>query len=236
LFALLASSAAMLGGCGRGDDKDSAQGDTARMGSYGSGPKSGAASPGSRLSAADAASAARALPSPPAPPGTQVQMTMVDAKTGLALWEQDGRVMVSRYTNNTKWQTPHPLEGILGTASNARLASNGRGVAMAVWQHTLGEIESLRFSRWQPATGWSTPDVMPGALPQPRDSRFSARERAPVLEVDPQGNVRAEWRSGFNAEQVQASTFVPGEGWAHPVDLPAAAAQPQQPQEQSAQR
>ncbi|HVZ43222.1 MAG TPA: hypothetical protein VHA82_05380 [Ramlibacter sp.] len=154
---------------------------------------------------------------------------MADSKTGLALWLQDGRVMVSRWTLNTNWERPKPLETIAGSASHARLASNGRGVAIAVWQHTVGDIESLRYSRWQHGRGWETPDVMPGALPRPHDEGGPLDTTAVRIEVDRDGNARAEWPSGFDADQMQSSTFVPGEGWARPVDLPLQAAAPPMP-------
>jgi hypothetical protein len=214
-IALLAA-ALLAAGCEKHDD--TAAGNASVLGNAGTAPSR----PEPEVSARE--KAARDLPPAPAPSGTPVQVTMADAKTGLALWEQDGLVMVSRYTNNTKWQPPLPLERIYGEASHARLASNGRGVAFAIWQHTVGQIESLRYSRYESGKGWSTPDVMPGALPRPHTG--SDQATAPRIEVDAQGNAIAQWRSGFDEGEVQASTYVPGEGWASPVDLPLHASQP----------
>jgi hypothetical protein len=171
-----------------------------------------------------------ALPAPPAPRGSKAVTAPAAADATLAVWEEQGRVMASRYTRAGGWDQAVPLEDIAGDASNLRLAGNGNGVAMAVWQHTVGRIESLRFARWEEATGWSVPDVMPGALPRPTQPGKSAGpavdDAAVQLEVDAQGNARAQWRSGFDAAQVQASTFLPGEGWSRAIDLPLAAAAP----------
>jgi hypothetical protein len=181
---------------------------TAVMGGYGPAPSA---------SAAD-------LPPPPAPRGARAELAPADGETTLAIWEDKGTIHASRHTRAAGWETPRPLEDIGGEASNLRLAGNGNGVAMAVWQHTVGRIESLRYSRWEAGRGWSAPDVMPGALPRPRQPGKTAGglvdDAAARLEVDAQGNARAQWLSGFAEDQVQASTYVPGEGWARPVDLP----------------
>jgi hypothetical protein len=197
--------------------------DTAVLGGYGSGPGGAAGARGSEAALADALG--NAIPSPPMPRNTVADMALVGRFTALALWEEQGRVMATRYTRERGWEPPQPLEQIGGQASNARLASNRAGVAMAVWQHTVGRIDSLRYSRYEEGRGWSRPDVMPGALPRPRQPGKTAggtvEEAAPRIEVDAAGNARAQWLSGFNESQIQASTYVPGEGWARPVDLDA---------------
>jgi hypothetical protein len=151
-------------------------------------------------------------------------MALVGRFTAVAIWEEGGHVMATRYNAVRGWEPALPLEQISGQASNARLASNRHGVAMAIWQHTVGRIDSLRFSRYEEGRGWSRPDVMPGALPRPRQPGKTAGglvdEAAPRIEIDARGNARAQWLSGFNDNQIQASTYVPGEGWARPVDLP----------------
>jgi hypothetical protein len=92
----------------------------------------------------------------------------------------------------------------------------------------VGRIDSLRYSRFEAGKGWTEPDVMPGALPRPRQpgktAGGSVEQAAPRIEVDEDGHARAEWRSGFDATQLQASTYVAGEGWARPIDLPLQAA------------
>lgn len=197
--------------------------DTSVLGGYGSGPGGRAAARSGEAGLTD--TQGRAIPLPPVPRNTVADMALVGRFTALALWEEQGRVMATRYTRERGWEPPQPLEQIGGQASNARLASNRSGVAMAIWQHTVGRIDSLRYSRYEEGRGWNQPDVMPGALPRPRQPGKTAggtvEEAAPRIEVDARGNARGQWLSGFDETQLQASTYVPGEGWARPVDLPA---------------
>jgi hypothetical protein len=142
----------------------------------------------------------------------------------LAVWLQDGNVVAASYTKAGGWAAAQPLEDIYGEDSDAQLASNGQGTAMAVWRHTVGSIESLRYSRFDSA-GWSVPDVMPGALPQPR----TVRGAAPRLQMDAQGHVVAEWTSGFDPKEAQTAHYVPGQGWSHAEAGALASAAPASP-------
>lgn len=228
ILALLAIAAAAAAVLTASRDRDgppaSARGnDTTVLGGYGNAQRDQGA--GSRAEAGLTDAQGRAIALPPVPRNTAADMALVGPFTALAVWEEHGRVMAARYTRERGWDLPQPLEQIGGQASNARLAGNGAGTAMAVWQHTVGRIDSLRYSRYDEGRGWTPPDVMPGALPRPRQPGKTAGglvdEAAPRIEVDALGNARAQWLSGFNEEQFQASTYVPGEGWARPVDLPA---------------
>lgn len=210
---MAACAAAGLAACR--DQPQEAASTTAVLGGYGAaGSRSGSA-PG-------------AIYPPATPRNTKPQIAMVGSDAAVAVWEEDGQVMSSQFTRARGWEAPQPLEAIGGQASNARVAGNGRGVAMAIWQHTVGRIDSLRYSRFEAGKGWSSPDVMPGALPRPRQPGKTAggvvEQAAPRIEVDEDGHARAEWRSGFDETQLQASTYVAGEGWARPVDLPLQAA------------
>lgn len=167
----------------------------------------------------------RLVPAPPLPRDTTVQMALVAPDTALALWIQDGRAVSAAWTPSFGWSAPQPLERIYGQASDGQLASNGRGEAMALWRHTVGNIESLRFSRYEPGRGWATPDVMPGALPRSRPEGAAAgraAEGAPRLTMDAAGNAVAQWPSGFDEREYQTARFVAGRGWSRAESQPMA--------------
>ena len=216
-------AAALLGACR--DARPPAAGSaasernhTAVLGGYGSGPQ--------------APADGQALPPPPGVPRTaKAEIVRPGADAALAVWVQDGNVVASSYSKAAGWSAAQPLEDIYGEDSDPQLASNGQGTAMAVWRHTVGSIESLRYSRFD-SSGWSVPDVMPGALPRPRTERGAA----PRLQMDAQGNVVAEWPSGFDAKQVQTARYVPGQGWSHAEAGALAAAAPASPSPPSAGR
>lgn len=177
------------------------------------------------------------IPQPPVPAHTQAQTARTDDASAVAIWVQDGRVMASAWTQPGGWSRPQPLEQIYGKASDPQLATNGQGSAMAVWRHTVGNIRSLRFSRFDAKAGWSAPDVVAGALPRP-DVPGVAPDDAPRLEMDAQGNVVAQWPSGFQPNEMQQARYVAGQGWSAPVSerlASAPSASPGSPAPSSAQ-
>jgi hypothetical protein len=166
------------------------------------------------------------IPAPPAAAGARPQMASSGDESALAVWVQDSHVVAAAWTRATGWSSPEPLERIYGHSSEPRLASNGKGVAMAVWHHTVGNIHSLRFSRFEAASGWSPPDVLPGAMPRPAAAGAPLGQDAPRLQVDADGNAQAHWPSGFHANEWQTARYVAGQGWTHATNEPVASGPP----------
>ena len=210
--ALLVLAALALTGC---RDRP-AEADTTVLGGYGQAPARSA--PG--LSDAKG----QAIPAPPAPAGAQAQVVRSGDESALALWLQDGHVVASTFGRPAGWSAPAALEDIYGVASDPQLAGNGRGLAMAVWRHTVGTIQSLRFSHFDTASGWTAPDVLPGALPRPDAQGAATHDDAPRLAMDAEGKVTARWASGFAAGEEQVARYTPGQGWSRPLSEPVAAA------------
>lgn len=200
-------AAALAAGCGRQSAQDSA----------------GTSAPGDRqASESPTDTGGRAIPPPPEPAAANVQPVRSGEDAALAVWVQDGHVMASSWTPATGWTVARPLEEIYGEASDPQVASNGRGKAIALWRHTVGSIQSLRFSRFDAAAGWSPPDVLPGALPRP-DAGAGSQD-APRLQMDAAGNAVAEWASGFQAGEVQTARYIEGQGWTRAASEPVASA------------
>lgn len=166
----------------------------------------------------------RVIPRPAPAPGVAAEVARSGDETALAVWTRDGRVLAAAYAPGTGWSEGVALEQIHGQASDPQLAANGQGSAMAVWRHTVGSIQSLRFSRFHAATGWSEPDVLPGALPRPHLASRGGDANAPQLEMDERGNVVATWPSGFAAGEVQTARYTEGEGWSRAVGEPVTSA------------
>lgn len=223
LAAAAAASAFTLAGCDRQEVPATATvggpNNTAVLGGYG---------PGSARPPAAAAPLMDAdgnpIPAPPIPAGTQGQAVRATDDSALAIWVQDGHVVGSFWSRERGWATAQPLEQIYGHASDPQLVSNGNGIAMAVWRHTVGSIQSLRYSRFDDRTGWMTPDVMPGALPRPDAGALSGYADAPRLQMDARGNVVAQWPSGFAANEMQTARWVEGSGWSRADSAPVASA------------
>jgi hypothetical protein len=166
----------------------------------------------------------QAIPAPPAPASMAVRAVRTGDEAAIAAWVEDKHVVASTWTRATGWSAPQPLERIYGESSELQVASNGQGPALAVWHHRVGNIHSLRFSRFD-GSGWSVPDVIPGALPQPAAAGSPAGQSAAQLEMDAQGNVVARWPSGFHADEMQVARYSVAEGWTHAASEPVASAQ-----------
>ena len=164
------------------------------------------------------------IPPPPVPAGTRPQMARSADDAALAMWVQDGHVLASQWTRAGGWTAPQALEQIYGESSDPEIASNGKGAAMAVWHHTVGNIHSLRFSRFDPSTGWTPPDVLPGALPRPTVAGGPPGQNAAQLRMDAEGNVVAQWPSGFHANEMQTARYSAGGGWSSAASEPVASA------------
>lgn len=202
--------AGALAACG--DDAGKGADNTAVLGGYGPNAASVGAHP---LTDAHG----NAIPPPPAPASAQPQAVRSEDEEAIAVWVSDQHVVASRWIRATGWTQPQPLERIYGESSQPRVASNGRGLAIAVWQHRVGNIHSLRFSRFDPSGGWSPPDVLPGALPRPG----GAAADAPQLTMDAEGNVTARWTSGFHASETQFARYSGGR-WSDAASEPVASA------------
>lgn len=216
---VLFAAALALAGCG---DEPAPPANTAVLGS------SGAAGAGAGAATLTDARG-QPIPPPPAPAGTPVQFARSGDENALALWEQEGQVLAASFSRSAGWSEARPLEQIYGRASDPQLASNGRGVAMALWRHTVGSIQSLRFSRFDASEGWSVPDVVPGALPQPHVQGGARHDDAPTLSMDADGNATARWPSGFADDEVQSARHTPGEGWSRAVSEAVAQAPGERP-------
>jgi len=203
--AALLAAAAGLAGCG---ERDPAAPDAAVLGG------SSADAPDAAASAAPADDSDLAIPPPTLPSGGRAGLARTGNGTAVAVWVQDGHVVAASFRRASGWSAPRPLEQIYGHASDARVAANGQGTAMALWRHTVGSVESLRYSRFDAsAGGWSPPDVVPGALPRPQAPAAAGDADAPRLEMDAQGNVTARWPSGFDPAEEQVARYRAGEGW-----------------------
>jgi hypothetical protein len=160
------------------------------------------------------------IPPPSVPAGAQPQMVLTGDESALAVWPQDAHVVASAWTRAAGWTAAQPLERIYGDASVPQLVSNGQGMAMAVWRQRVGSIHSLRFSRFDAAIGWATPDVPPGAFPRPAAVGSPAAHHAPQLRMDAQGNVDAQWPSGIRANEMQAARYSAAQGWSQAASAP----------------
>ncbi|MBS0421610.1 MAG: hypothetical protein JSR66_28130 [Proteobacteria bacterium] len=135
----------------------------------------------------------------------------------VAIWVQDelvqgafvSRIWSSTYTSAGTWSAPVLAGGDPNSqVSNDRVASNGAGIAQALWQQADG---SLWSSRYTPGTGWDTAKQVEAAA-----SGAGTAE----LTMDQNGNVLAVWqRASAQMGHIFYSRLSANDGWTAPAPV-----------------
>jgi hypothetical protein len=133
--------------------------------------------------------------------------------TALVAWLQPGaagtRVLVSRHTPGGGWSAPAQLAASAeGPTVAAGLGADGSALVLFRVLETAGGSTRHRLSasRWEPATGWMAPVLVPAAS--------GSVEEDFAVAVDFQGTALAAWTQVDGAPTLYTSRFTPGGGWA----------------------
>ena len=132
----------------------------------------------------------------------------------MAVWKMGGaapRVMASRFTPESGWDTATPIESTAAPddVHEPSVAVDGDGNAVAVWRRS-GASPAVAAAHYDEATGWGDPTRIDTDQPGvPREARGVA--------LDPNGNAIAIWiREEQEESAVLANRYTPNEGWAAP--------------------
>jgi hypothetical protein len=123
----------------------------------------------------------------------EVQIAMDASGNALVIWRQtdsqtlDQNLWFNRYTTRSGWGTPDLLERVPGDARSPQIASTASGTAMAIWrqENEAGTRTSIMASRYQPSSGWATPELVE------KDDSGDAFD--PQVALDANGNAMAVW-------------------------------------------
>jgi hypothetical protein len=135
----------------------------------------------------------------------------IDANgNAIAVWIQVGAVGLdvwfNRFSPDTGWGVPEPIDSIGGVANFPQIALDANGNAVAVWSRKNGGEFSgpsdIWSSHFTPASGWSS-----AARIETDDAEDAL---SPQVAVDPSGQAFAVWSQGRG---VWANRFAPGSGW-----------------------
>ncbi len=127
-----------------------------------------------------------------------------------AVWEQpDGSrncVFANRYVRDFGW-TGAILIDSAGTydCSNPRVAMDGSGNAIAVWQQYDTGVNNIWANMYVAGEGWGQPEVIEGQ---------SQEAGLPMVLIDGDGNATVLWRQYISGQgHIWSCRYVPGEGW-----------------------
>jgi hypothetical protein len=127
----------------------------------------------------------------------------------LAVWYQDGthtHILASRLPAGGSWSSPQLLEtNNVGGADSPRIAMDGGGNAIVVWQQYDGAKFDIWATRYVNGSGWGTPQLLESGN---TDARY------PEVGVGANGDATAVWvqrdATRFN---VWANRYVANNGW-----------------------
>jgi hypothetical protein len=144
----------------------------------------------------------------------RAQVAVDSSGRALVVWEQRSGTRVSiaanRYTPGTGWGTPELIEtDDTGNATDAQIAMDSSGHALAVWSQSNGALFSVWSNRFSPATGWGTAELV--------ETGSAGDASRPQIAVDPGGNAIAVWDQGSGVRtDVWANRYEVGSGWGAP--------------------
>lgn len=154
-----------------------------------------------------------------------LQMAIDDMGNTVAVWTQVndgvGSIYANRYVPASGWGSRQPIESGTGPAGAPRIAVDGNGHAIAVWQQYDGASGSIYANRLSPEDGWASAQLIQSA---------SGTASAPQINIDRGGNGIVVWAQHDGASyRMHANRYIPAAGWGtsqasavfngHPLDI-----------------
>lgn len=134
----------------------------------------------------------------------------VDARgNATAVWYQwDGamrNIWAARYERGTGWSAPFNLEQDAAYADSPQVAMDAEGNAIAVWIQAHVSAPSLWASRFTPAGGWETPELL--------ENMDGSAAIEPRIAMNAAGHAVVAWYQNEATQNIYANRYVPGTGW-----------------------
>ena len=150
-----------------------------------------------------------------APPGDGGGVGLASSGRGraVAVWEQGGAakgsaIFANYFTPGKTWGRAVPISNGLEKAIKPRVAMDGDGNAIVVWEQTIKGEETVWGNRFRVGKGWDGPVVIEEA---------EHEGYAPEIAMDQSGNAIAVWtREIDDRELVWAAHYLKGQGWQKP--------------------
>lgn len=123
-------------------------------------------------------------------------------------WQMDGvmrNIWASRYERGTGWSAPFTIEQSAALADSQQVAMDAEGNAIAVWIQTHVGAPSLWASRFTPAGGWETPELL--------ELMDGSAAVTPRIAMNAAGHAVVAWHQQEAVASIYVNRYVPGSGW-----------------------
>jgi len=145
-------------------------------------------------------------------PAEEVQIISDNTGNFMALWLQtvNGELELwsNRYIADTGWEEVTTLSRGDSIPGHARLAGDGQGNAVAIWNESEGTSSTVWSNRYRVYEGWSGPERI--------DSDLSGMTEFPLVAINSTGEAVAIWRhleGDSDTHNLKANRYIPGTGW-----------------------
>jgi hypothetical protein len=152
---------------------------------------------------------------PPITSGAQVAMDREGHGMALVAFNVEFNTVMHavHFAPNTGWDAPLPIGNDTAEGATPKVAFDGSGQALAVWQERAVDNSTRMIARrYRPSEGWTAPEL----ISHPR-----GRGGDPVLAVNNSGQAVVVWGavsvSNVRLESIWANLFDPSRGWSEPV-------------------
>jgi hypothetical protein len=129
----------------------------------------------------------------------------------MAVWTQPSAGIVYVWSNRyvpgtTGWEGPQQVETNSSNASNARIAFDSAGNALAVWVQNNGGIHNSWANRYTPTGGWQSAQRI--------DNDDMSAVYSPKIIIDNNGDAIAVWsQDNGSFESIWATRYLVSSGW-----------------------
>lgn len=140
------------------------------------------------------------------------QVAVDPSGNAFAVWNQDNganwNIWANRYAAGSGWDTAQLIEtNNSGSASDAQVAADAAGNAVAVWYQHDGTRYNVWANRYAAGSGWGTARLL--------ETNDSGDAIYPSVAVDAMGDAVAAWsQHDGTRNNVWANRYTPGSGWA----------------------
>jgi hypothetical protein len=138
------------------------------------------------------------------------KVAMGAAGNAVAVWAQffvNSNIFTNRYTPSGGWGLSHQIDDASGDGAAPQVAMGANGWVIAVWAQSDGARDDVWSNRYEPGSGWGTPERI--------ETNNTLEASGAQVAVDANGNAVAVWaQSDGTRFDIWSNRYAPSSRWA----------------------